>query len=85
MSPQRKFYKDYLKSKTWKAKRAQAIFRDGGQCQAVRGNRKCGSRYRLEVHHKTYERFGRERLNDLVCLCEDCHKAVHAAQKQRAA
>jgi 5-methylcytosine-specific restriction endonuclease McrA len=85
MSPQRKFYREYLKSKAWKAKRAKVIFRDGGQCQSVRAKRKCGSRHKIEVHHLTYERFGRERLSDLVCLCEDCHKAVHAVKKQAAA
>lgn len=84
MSPQRRFYQVYLKSQAWADKRAQVIFRDGGQCQAKRNGRKCGSRHKLEVHHKTYERFGRELLSDLVCLCEDCHKAVHAAQKAAA-
>lgn len=81
MSSQRKQYRGYLKSKVWRSKRAQVVFRDGGQCQALRNGQRCGSRYRLEVHHKTYERFGREWLSDLVCLCEDCHKAIHAAQK----
>ncbi len=81
MKTLRKQYTGYLKSAAWRAKRAQAIFRDGGQCQAFKNNRRCGSRYKLEVHHKTYQRFGREWLSDLVCLCGDCHKAIHAAQK----
>lgn len=27
----------------------------------------------LEVHHKTYERLGRERMSDLEVLCKPCH------------
>ncbi len=35
---------------------------------------RCGySSARLEVHHLTYERFGRERLGDLRVLCKTCH------------
>ena len=27
----------------------------------------------LEVHHRTYERFGNERSTDLIALCKPCH------------
>lgn len=27
----------------------------------------------LDVHHKTYERFRRERMSDLEVLCKPCH------------
>lgn len=36
---------------------------------------------RLEVHHLTYERLGRERDEDLQALCPSCHKK---ADKERA-
>jgi 5-methylcytosine-specific restriction endonuclease McrA len=71
MSTNRKGYRRYLKSAAWQAKRAQVILRDRGQCRC------CGSRYKLEVHHKTYIRFGRERLSDLVTLCQLCHTHKH--------
>jgi phage terminase large subunit GpA-like protein len=29
-----------------------------------------------EVHHLTYERFGHERMADLVVLCESCHETA---------
>ena len=32
---------------------------------------------RLNVHHGTYVRRGRELDSDLFLLCESCHKAVH--------
>ncbi len=28
----------------------------------------------LEVHHLTYENFGRENMKDLVVLCKPCHE-----------
>lgn len=69
----RKAYRAYLRSAVWAEKRAAVLFRDGGQC------RRCGSRWQLEVHHLSYARFGgRERLADLITLCEGCHAALHA-------
>lgn len=67
----RKKYQLYLRSAKWKSKRKARIFQDSGQCVF------CGSRHKLEVHHKTYQRFGNEQLNDLVTLCEACHKKTH--------
>jgi 5-methylcytosine-specific restriction endonuclease McrA len=74
-------YRTYLKSAVWQSKRAQVLFRDGGQCTGMVDGRRCCVRWNLEVHHLTYERFGRERLSDLQTLCEACHQAAHAAQK----
>lgn len=33
--------------------------------------------YRLEVHHLTYERLGREADDDLIVLCPSCHREQH--------
>ncbi|MGJ5208131.1 HNH endonuclease [Bradyrhizobium sp. HKCCYLR20261] len=30
----------------------------------------------LEVHHRTYERFGCEAIGDLTALCRDCHRVI---------
>ena len=30
-----------------------------------------------DVHHRTYERIGKERLDDLQALCGKCHKQQH--------
>lgn len=38
---------------------------------------RCGSKRGLEVHHKTYERLGREWDQDLEVLCDDCHIGEH--------
>lgn len=37
----------------------------------------------LEVHHRTYERLGCERPDDLVALCRDCHCAVTDMLRRR--
>lgn len=37
----------------------------------------CGHRGKLEVHHASYKRIGREKLNDLRLLCRNCHQKVH--------
>ena len=36
--------------------------------------------YRLEVHHLTYERIGREHPDDLIVLCPQCHADVHGLE-----
>lgn len=62
----------YMKSKRWRKKRAKVLARDGHKCvQCKRSDRQ------LHVHHLTYERYGNERLDDLVTLCERCHSTEH--------
>ena len=61
-------YKQYLGTREWKERRKNAIGRAYGKCQL------CNSEYRLEVHHRTYERVGKERDDDLTVLCHDCHR-----------
>ena len=63
-------YLDYLKSPQWKEKRKKVLARDKWTCQ------RCGGRG-SDVHHITYERFGRERLSDLETLCRECHTTEH--------
>ena len=36
----------------------------------------------LNVHHKTYKRLGKERLHDLVLLCEECHVKAHIKHRE---
>jgi hypothetical protein len=64
-------YHAYLKSDEWKVKRDSQIRDAGGRCQV------CNSRYRLNCHHRTYERIGRELPEDLIVLCEVCHGIFH--------
>lgn len=64
-------YHDYLATPGWRARRDKAVARAGGRCQL------CNSAKRLNVHHRTYERLGREQASDLTVLCEKCHQHFH--------
>ena len=65
-------YPEYLRTGHWEIMRRRALLRAGGHCQRCWGERR-----RLDVHHLTYERLGRERESDLVVLCATCHAAAH--------
>lgn len=64
-------YQRYLHSPHWLRVRRAALERDGYQCC------RCPTRKRLEVHHVSYERLGREELADVETLCRSCHKKHH--------
>lgn len=64
-------YAKYLKSDHWQHMREIAEEHYGKQCNL------CGSTTRVETHHRTYDRIGRERLGDLTRLCRKCHSRYH--------
>lgn len=72
-------YQKYLRGKTFKQIREQVLERDGWRCQCC--GRGLDDGIQLTVHHKTYEHLynEKEHLEDLICLCEICHKAIHRA------
>ena len=70
----------YLQSPAWRARAAAALRRAGYRCMICNADRWFT---RLEVHHRTYERLGRESPEDLIVLCRHCHKLFHAAGKLR--
>ncbi len=72
-------YSEYIHSARWKTLRAQALARAKDRCEV------CGfSKWsvQLEVHHKTYERFKHERLDDLLVVCVSCHKEQDEIRKR---
>jgi len=72
-------YQTYLRSEHWKEpKKRFRASRLHKHCCYV-----CGTRYGLQVHHKSYRRIGNERLHDLLYLCDDCHWSVHHVLKTR--
>jgi len=64
-------YNDYLKTAHWKKIKKQIRKKYNNQCQI------CNSKNKLNVHHKTYERKGEELEEDLILLCQSCHKKFH--------
>ena len=65
-------YYNYLKSDEWKKKRLERLKIDKFTCQIC--NKQSG---RLDVHHTTYQNIYKENINDLITLCENCHKKLH--------
>ncbi len=41
----------------------------------------CDGTEQLEGHHRTYQRWGRERLDDVYTLCRPCHNAFHQTRR----
>lgn len=65
-------YREYLESPEWRRLRDLAIERAGGRCQMCNV-----APPRFHVHHRTYERLGHERVEDLTALCPRCHRRYH--------
>ena len=71
-------YSAYLKSAQWKNIRRLLIQQSNGVCA------RCGhGSPELEIHHKTYERLGKERMTDLEVLCRTCHKLADEERAQQ--
>lgn len=64
-------YYDYLKSQPWRDKRKLALQFYGNNCCL------CGSRHDLQVHHRHYRTIFHENMEDLILLCESCHRMFH--------
>lgn len=74
-------YERHMASHRWACKRAERLEIDGHQCQTCLHD---GTLWRLEVHHKTYERLGDEDVaRDLITLCCQCHEAVTSVIRSR--
>ena len=66
------YRKDYLNSKHWKKQfRRRWMKRYGAWCRG------CFFNGRLDLHHYTYDRVGRELDSDVVTLCRQCHDVAH--------
>lgn len=70
-------YRKYLRSDEWQQKRQERLQKDGFRC------RNCGAVVGLEVHHKNYDNFGAESIEDLATLCKECHDKKTALDKKR--
>ena len=63
-------YEEYLHSAHWYS--VKAAYRASSRPQTC----PCGET-RVDLHHRTYRRLGREALADLIPLCRDHHYDVH--------
>ena len=68
----RALYNDgYLKSEEWKIKREDAFSKHGRSCVL------CFFRDATQIHHATYDRIFEECVDDLMPLCDQCHREQH--------
>lgn len=66
-------YAEYLATSHWDAVRRATLDRAQHRCQLC--NELSGP---LHVHHRTYERIGREADSDVIALCARCHDRFHS-------
>lgn len=67
-------YTAHLTSREWAVMRRWKIEEAGYRCQLCNAG---GKGVELNAHHRTYERLGRERREDLIVLCNECHEKHH--------
>lgn len=63
-------YSEYIKSKTWQYKKRR-LLGEKPKCAV------CSTIQNVHIHHKSYKRLGKERKEDLVALCGQCHRTFH--------
>lgn len=65
------YYNCYLQSEYWHNLRKKTIEDYGGRCAL------CGKDHNLQVHHVSYNNLLLGDRENLICLCENCHKRLH--------
>lgn len=63
-------YYIYIHSHEWQAKRQEVFAAFGKKCNRCK-------KPATQIHHKTYENLGNEKLKDLEQLCASCHRKEH--------
>jgi 5-methylcytosine-specific restriction endonuclease McrA len=66
-----KKYLKYLQSEQWKEIRSLMFGIYGEKCSL------CDCKENLEIHHKTYKNLFKEKVTDLMILCQTCHFKEH--------
>lgn len=74
-------YQAYLKTEHWQRLRSQRLKIDGFRCQNCGRTHPIGVRS-LNVHHIRYNAYQEDVYNDLVTLCDQCHKTIHSYRKR---
>lgn len=72
-------FAEYSRTREWQALRNRVLLRARNKCEL------CGKRVPLDVHHRTYDRYGDELVDDLIALCRECHARHHNVLPDEAA
>ena len=88
--------RQYYKTKHWSELRSLYAYGDDAHCEICsahrwenylrgpkKGQRKPKSVNHLHLHHKNYDRMGKEKREDLMLLCDSCHKLGHQLEKMQ--
>ncbi|WBC28446.1 HNH endonuclease [Rhodobacteraceae phage LS06-2018-MD05] len=70
-------YKEYLKSNEWAQLKIDLFKLRGYRCE------RCNNKKKLQVHHLNYNNIFNEEPEDLIILCENCHKKEHKLFKNK--
>lgn len=73
-------YEEELKDPRWKSLVKRIRYRDNDRCQICRCQKKKGME--MNVHHLESRKTGGNAPNNLITLCETCHKAYHRGEIQ---
>jgi hypothetical protein len=78
----RPLYEAHIGSAAWKtgAARLGELKASGFRCRTCYAS---AEEAELQVHHRTYKRFGREHQGDLTTLCSECHVVVTDMLRRR--
>jgi 5-methylcytosine-specific restriction endonuclease McrA len=71
-------YAVYLKTDTWKRRRKAVLLRSP-RCEALL---ECDGAPATQAHHTTYKHVGAEPLWELQSVCEACHEAITALDRE---
>jgi hypothetical protein len=71
-----KKYSEYLSSTHWQNLRAELITLRSARCEIC-----LAVGVRISLHHRTYERLGSERHEDIILVCPECHDRIHASER----
>jgi hypothetical protein len=66
-----------LRSDYWRQLKQKVAKRRGNKCEQCKS-----SALHLDLHHKHYETFGRERQKDVLLLCRQCHQEKDVERKR---
>jgi 5-methylcytosine-specific restriction endonuclease McrA len=76
-------YNEYIQSDAWRRSDARLSELKAAEYRCRLCNAEATDGCPLEVHHRTYERLGRELPTDLTALCRECHKIVTSLLRAR--
>jgi 5-methylcytosine-specific restriction endonuclease McrA len=80
-------YEKYLAAPHWQELRRRKLEEQKNElgyncCEECGARPEVTRKTALNVHHVTYERLGRERLEDLRIICRPCHDKQHGRDEE---